>query len=101
MSDESAARVTIDFLRLPYLAVRPGPESVLVTVDEPNDLAAWLKELPGEVRVSAPQPGGVALWSLLTFTMPDGDGARVPLTVSTVAPLDTPVLDEVAAAVAW
>lgn len=100
MSDNRiAVEILLDYTALPHPVVVPTPERVHVTVADVDDLALWLHERGGTVRVS-PEFDGCQQYVLHTRTDEDRNGASVEVWVSCSVPSYTSVLHEVTAAVA-
>jgi hypothetical protein len=101
---EREYEVTVNVLGLPseHVAVQATATEVHVFATDMSVLAAWLYEMDGTIT-KIDLPSGVSVWTLHSKTLADSvqageDGCPVLVTVSQLA--DTPVMHEIAAAVA-
>ncbi|MEU3124371.1 hypothetical protein ABZ696_29415 [Streptomyces albidoflavus] len=94
-----AVEAALAYLALPAPTLVARPDAVHVTVDDVDDLAAWVYALGGVVH-RGPSSDGAALWTLRTATPTRADGSTVPIRVHAAVVDGDPVLVEVRRAVA-
>lgn len=75
-----AVQVLIDSYGLPAPTIVARPLVVHVSVADPDDVAAWLYVLGGELRRGL-EIDGASLWTLRTQTPRRGDGSTVRIFV--------------------
>lgn len=100
---EREYEVTINVLNLPsqHVAVQATADAVHVFATDMDVLAAWLYEMGGSIS-KADLPSGVSVWTLRTWTLADSitSADACPVLVSVTQLSETPVMHEIAAAVA-
>jgi hypothetical protein len=100
---EREYEVTVNVLNLPsHVAVQATPTEVHVFATDMDVLAAWLYEMGGTIT-KVDLPSGVSVWTLRTETLADSVVAgevACPVLVTVSQLTDTPVMHEIAAAVA-
>lgn len=100
---EREYEVTVNVLNLPsqHVAVQATATEVHVFATDMDVLAAWLYEMDGTIT-KVDMPSGISVWTLHTKTLADSisgaDACPVLVTVSQLT--DTPVMHEIAVAVA-
>ncbi|WP_329032205.1 hypothetical protein OIE71_04500 [Streptomyces sp. NBC_01725] len=75
-----SVQVLIDAYGLPAPTVVARPLVVHVSVADPDDVAAWMYALGGEIRRGI-EIDGASLWTLRTQTPVRGDGSTVAIRV--------------------
>ncbi|MFF1756176.1 hypothetical protein [Streptomyces sp. NPDC058266] len=75
-----AVESMLGYLALPAPTLVARPDAVHITVDDVDDLAAWVFALGGTVH-RGPSTDGAALWTLRTATPTRGDGSTVAILV--------------------
>jgi hypothetical protein len=100
---EREYEVTVNVLNLPsqHVAVQATADAVHVFATNMDVLAAWLYEMGGKIS-KVDLPSGVSVWTLHTWTLADSISSAdaCPVLVSVSQLTDTPVMHEIAAAVA-
>ncbi|WP_406337329.1 hypothetical protein [Streptomyces sp. NBC_00649] len=94
-----AVEAAVAYLALPAPTLVARPDAVHVTVNDVDDLSAWVYFLGGEVR-RGPSSDGAALWTLRTETPARPDGSKVTVYVHAAVVDGDDVLVEVRRAVA-
>ncbi|MFF2189296.1 hypothetical protein [Streptomyces sp. NPDC058155] len=75
-----AVQVIVDAYGLPAPTIVARPLVVHVSVADPDDVAAWMYVLGGEIRRGI-EIDGASLWTLRTQTPVRGDGSTVAIRV--------------------
>lgn len=101
---EREYEVTVNVLNLPsqHVAVQATATAVHVFATDMDVLAAWLYEMGGTVT-RLDLPSGISVWTLRSMTLSDAvaaDAVACPVLVTVSQLSDTPVMHEIAAAVA-
>jgi hypothetical protein len=97
-SNELAVQPLIDSLGLPAPTLVARVEAVHITVATTDDLAQWLYELGGEVRLGIPLDD-VSVWTLRTQTPARRDLSTVAIRVHCPVVAGEHVMSELRAAV--
>lgn len=98
---EREYEVTVNVMNLPsaHVAHQATAELVHVFATDMDVLAAWLFEMDGTVSKDE-RPSGITVWTLRTQTYTDPGEVACPVLVSVSQVSGTPVMHEIAAAVA-
>lgn len=94
-----AVEAAVAYLVLPAPTLVARPDAVHVTVNDVDDLSAWVFFLGGDVS-RGPSSDGAALWTLRTETPARPDGSKVAILVHAAVVDGDDVLVEVRRAVA-
>jgi len=101
--NERAYRVTVDIKELPssgHVAFEATPSAVFVSATDMDVLGEWLYVMGGTIT-TVDLPSGQTAWTLRTTTWTDSKRIPVvPVFVTVVRLTGTPVMHEIAAAVA-
>ncbi|MFI7010024.1 hypothetical protein [Streptomyces sp. NPDC050145] len=94
-----AVETTLSYLALPAPTLVARPDAVHITVNDVDDLSAWMFHLGGEIH-RGPSADGASLWTLSTTTPARANGSTVAILVHAAVVDGDAVLVDVRRAVA-